>query len=82
MYRTVRIIFSMAVLGTGLAMTPVSAQAQERLLRCATSPVSGSKGHHPRHFAQNRFYAPVNSAMFFSRAGSLCRWKTGRYHSG
>lgn len=75
-------IFSMAVLGIGLATTPFPARAQERLLRCATSPVSNSKGHHSRRFAQGHFYAPVNSAMFFSHAGSLCRWKTGRYHSG
>jgi hypothetical protein len=49
--------------------------AQEHLLHCATSPLSAGSGRHLQHFAQQRFYAPVRSAMFFSHAGSVCRWK-------
>ncbi len=64
------------------AMTLAPATAAERLLRCATSPISTGPGHHPQTFAQHRFYAPVSSAMFFSHAGSACRWKTGQHRRG
>lgn len=58
-----------------LVLHPDPSAAQERLLHCATSPLSAAPGQHLQHFAQGRFYAPVRSAMFFSRSGSVCRWK-------
>ena len=74
---TLRTGVSLALLAIALAaVRPTPAEARERLLHCATSSVTARPGHHQQRFAQHRFYAPVNSAMFFSRAGSVCRWKT------
>ena len=70
------------VLGTLAVMPTVSAVAHERLLRCVTSPVSLQPGHKRQHFSQHRFYAPVHSAMYFSRAGSACRWKAAHRRRG
>ncbi|WP_428394784.1 hypothetical protein [Lichenicoccus sp.] len=66
------------------------AVARDRVLRCATSPSLGQAlapeaappGHVARADGGRRFYAPVRSAMFFSRAGSGCRWKLPHRHHG
>lgn len=63
-------------------VTVAPAIAKERLLRCINAPVSIGRGHHAQHFAQHRLYAPVSSAMFFSHAGSACRWKSGQRRHG
>nr|WP_321986019.1 hypothetical protein [uncultured Lichenicoccus sp.] len=51
------------------------ALAHERLLHCATYPASARPGHRVQHFAPRHYFAPVRSAMYFSRPDVLCRWK-------
>ena len=65
------------------------AAAADRVLRCATlpilRPVLAPQAAEPGPVARadgRRFYAPVRSAMFFSRAGSGCRWKLPHRHHG
>ncbi|WP_428376994.1 hypothetical protein [Lichenicoccus sp.] len=74
---TIRMATCVLALGTAALAGPAArpALAHERLLHCATSPASASPGHSVPHFAQRRYYAPVRSAMYFSRPGMLCRWK-------
>ena len=73
-----------ALLMVAYAM-PHPVAARERVFHCATSPVLApvaATGHGVRTNGGRRFYAPVRSAMFFSRAGSGCRWKVPRRHRG
>lgn len=73
---------AMVLLVAVVAVAPAPAMAKERLLRCVNAPVSIGRSHHRQHFAQHRLYAPVSSAMFFSHAGSACRWKSGQRRHG
>ena len=64
------------------AITGRPALAHERLMHCATSPVSARPGHRIQHFAQRPYYAPVRSAMYFSHPDMLCRWKARTRRQG
>jgi len=74
-----------AVIGIGMSASAAAsgpAVTRERLLHCATSPAVTLSAHHQQHFSGHPFYAPVRSAMFFSRAGSACRWKPAQHRQG
>ncbi len=74
---TIRMATCIAALATAALTGPgaTPAVAHERLLHCATSPAAARPGHRVQHFAPRHYYAPVRSAMYFSRPYTLCRWK-------